>query len=413
MTTPYKNIKIVYLVGGPLTARWLDYYHTDEMAEMFDVEFWDCSKVIENAYKVSAPLHRDYLVRIADLDDYQRRLQSLPKDVLAVIEIGLIAKYYSILKMASRHIKNGVIIDFWTYYVWDIVKTKKQNDNIPQETIARRIKEKLYQYDIIWLMAKICRCRRLEQVRDVLDTYKKRKQYKKDSKEDEKCRKLFRLFEITYKPHQQFTINHPDYEKYLLIKNQVSRKDRYVVFVADYYPFHPEVTLSASYSKAEVAKEYYSSLNRFFRKVECQMNCKVVIAEHPSAKWEDNPFDGREIIYYKTAELVRDSAGVCMHCSCAFSFVALFDKPVAILYNRALEASEDMIRDTRLMASSLQTTLCNTDTAKDVSGFFRLTDREVRQHYINTFADADCNEYNVSLLKKHFESIHRMILEKH
>ena len=413
MSLDSKHIKIVYLVGGPITQRWLDYYQVDEMAKVFDVEFWNCSAILDDGYIVTNPIRRDYVVTIDGVKDYKRRLKRLPKDTIAVIEIGLVERNYAILKRASKSVTNGVIIDFWTYFMWDAVKEISEPQLPKKEPISKfaRLKALLYKSDVLWLVSRLIKCRSTKQMKSVYLGCKKRIEDRRSLLREEQCKSLFHLYEMTYKPHQSYTINHPDYEKYLLIKDKKERTDRYIVFIADFYPYHPEIILREGYNQKQVAKEYYDSLNRFFDKVEKQLNCKVVIAEHPSGKWEHNPFNGREIVYYKTADLVRDSIGVCLHSSCAISYAALFDKPVFIIYTKALEASSILSFYTPVMANALQREICEIDNIEDTSNIFLPIDENVRQRYIHTFADADSNKLNAERMKEHFINIHNEIIK--
>lgn len=400
-----KNIKIVYLVGGPLTKRWLSYYCVDEMATDFDVEFWDIAAVLSDGYHVSAIEERVYVHTIQSIEDLRQNLKRLPKDALLVNEIGLVPSHYEVLKMVASHIPNSIIIDFWTYYMWDVW------DNLQTSALKMNIKQYLYQFNMIWYAAKLLHCCSMADVRNLCQALKNRKENHRILNEEEKCKHLFKIYEMTYKPFQPYTINHPDYERYLQVRNQTERKDKYILFIADNYPYHPEIVMRPGYDREEVAKRYYMSLNRFFDKVEETYGCKVVIAEHPSAHWDVNPFDGREIVYFKTAELVRDSFAVCLHMSNAFSFATLFNKPIAILYNDALNADLSMLTDTPRLARAIHREMIDTDTIEDVSDIFQPIEGNARAQYIRTFADADSNIPNAQLMKQHFINIHNEIIK--
>ena len=407
-----RDIKLVYFVSGPLSQRWLDYYHIDEMAECFDVEFWDCSAIIANSYNVNNPILRPYVLTIKNIVDFEQHLKRLPKDTLAVIEIGLIEPYYPILRRIARYIKNGIQIDFWSYAPWAITEDKNRIliNHIDDSSILKKIKDFLYQSDVIWFIAKLSKCRNFSQVKTLYTGLEKRKRMMKIQRKEKRCKSLFKIYEMTYKPSSLYTINHPDYEKYLQLRNREDRLDRYIVFIADAYPFHPERKISPDLDIEDIARRYYASLNKFFDKVEKAYGCKVVIAEHPSAHWDTNPFNGREIVYYKTAELVRDSIGVCIHISSAISYVALFNKPVAVIYTASMDADVDMGRYTYIMADSLGLGVYDMDTIEDVSDIFQPIDKETRALYIRTFADADSNIPNAQLMKQHFINIHNEII---
>ena len=401
-----KNIKIVYLVGGPLTKRWLSYYCVDEMSADFDVEFWDIAAILPDGYNVSSIEERPYARTILSLNDLRQNLKRLPKDTLLVNEIGLVPNHYEVLKLVSSYISNSIVIDFWTYFMWDVVE---QLQTRPE---GYSIKQRLYKNDIIWCVSKLLHCHSKADLQNLRQTLKNRKEDRQNIRELEKCRRLFNIYKITYKPYQQYTINHPDYEKYIQVRNTRERQDKYILFIADNYPYHPEIVMKSGYDKDEVAKQYYASLNRFLDKVEETYGCKVVIAEHPSSHWEHNPFNGREIIYFKTAELVRDSYAVCLHMSCAFSFVALFDKPVAILYNHALNANQSMLTLVPRMANAIQREIIDTDTIDDVNGIFQPICRLSRELYLRTFIEADSNKTNAQRLKEYFVEIHNEIIRR-
>ena len=403
-----KHIKIIYLVGGPLTKRWLSYYCVDEMATVFDVEFWDIAAILPDGYNVSSIEERPYARTILSLNDLRQNLKRLPKDTLLVNEIGLVPNHYEVLKLVSSYISNSIVIDFWTYFMWDVVDKK---GSAQQTSNPKILKTRIYQYDFIWHIAKLCHCRSVNDIKKLNEGFKKRKNDRENAIIEARCKSLFKIYEMTYKPFHKYTINHPDYEKYLQVRSQKERTDKYIVFIADAYPYHPEITLLPGYNADDIAKLYYASLNRFFDIIENIYECKVVIAEHPSMHWKDNPFDGREVVYYKTAELVRDSYAVCMHASCAFSFVALFDKPVAILYNNAIDANSSIKADIHRMARAIQHKVIDTDTmGENMTNIFLPIDKRLRLQYLQTFADADCSTPNKELMKRHFINIHNEII---
>jgi hypothetical protein len=140
-------------------------------------------------------------------------------------------------------------------------------------------------------------------------------------------------------------------------------------------------------------------------------HCPVVIAEHPSGNNNDNPYDGREVVFYKTAELIRDSSAVCMHCTNAFTMVALFNKPLSIITCDALRASKNVGGRTAKFASVLNIPLIDTDAIEDMSTVFYPINEQIRSSFLSVFVDAERQENNTELLKKHIQSIHKEITE--
>jgi hypothetical protein len=78
---------------------------------------------------------------------------------------------------------------------------------------------------------------------------------------------------------------------------------------------------------------YFRDLNAYFDYIEKSYDVKVVIAAHPKAySYKDiNPFNGREIVFNKSCELIKDSQFVLTHHSTAISFAILFRKPIVFL----------------------------------------------------------------------------------
>jgi len=127
-------------------------------------------------------------------------------------------------------------------------------------------------------------------------------------------------------------INSSDYDKYLQIIGKESMGlDKYVVFLDEYFPFHPDFLMFAT--KVVDSEEYYESINQFFFEIEQRYNVKVIIAAHPKAEkyHSRNFFNGREVFFNRTAELVKDSEFVLAHMSTSISFSVLFKKPIAFI----------------------------------------------------------------------------------
>lgn len=401
------KIKIVFMVGGPMTSRWNDYYCLDFLSNYFDIEFWNFYKIIEGGYLVSSPLKRDYEVELTDIDSLNCNLKRLPPKSLFVIELGFIESYYKILRIISRYNSNCIIIDFWSYYVWDVVNEHTENkfSQIPEFGLYKKIKNKIKTNILLRFLRELIIYNGYKDISSLFNKYKLKLKEQHSIFIEKKCNKLFNKYLITYKPFHKYSINHPDYEKYLRIKDHSEKNEKYIVFIADFYPYHPEIILDNDVNKDDVAKLYHESLNVFFDRLEDAYDCKVIIAEHPSAKWDTNPFNNRRIVYYKTAELVRDCFAVCMHASCAFSYVALFNKPVAIITNNALQYCRGMRIYIPKIAEAIGRELLNIDRITSITDVFKFIPIDIRQKFIQTFADADNDLSNEELFKKHYVSI--------
>ena len=78
-------------------------------------------------------------------------------------------------------------------------------------------------------------------------------------------------------------------------------------------------------------KEYFKSLSRYFDYFEEKYNTEVIISAHPTSKYDNNEFMGRQVTRLKTAELVVKSKYVLSHHSTAISYAVLNYKPINFL----------------------------------------------------------------------------------
>lgn len=143
-------------------------------------------------------------------------------------------------------------------------------------------------------------------------------------------------------PTTQFVPAHSfDYDTYLTLRDTASpQAPAYGVFIDQNMPFHPE-HLYCNIAQVCTPEDYYPALASFFSIVERECQCRIVIAAHPTADYRGHPeyFDGREVIYGKTAELIRNAAVVLTHGSTALNYALFFKKPLVILTTDALERS--------------------------------------------------------------------------
>jgi hypothetical protein len=123
-------------------------------------------------------------------------------------------------------------------------------------------------------------------------------------------------------------INYFDYDNYLEQKKNTKSKNT-IVFLDEYLPYHPDFDLLRM--EKINASQYYKELNKFFDKIEADTTSHVVIAAHPKAEYNVNPFNNRPIYFGKTSELVNDSILVLTHASTSISFAICAAKKIILL----------------------------------------------------------------------------------
>jgi hypothetical protein len=127
--------------------------------------------------------------------------------------------------------------------------------------------------------------------------------------------------------------------------------ERYIVFIDDYLPFHPD--FSALGSRTIEPQAYYKALNEFFGKVETESGLPVVIAAHPKGVYETNRFGGRALQSGATNSLVEHATLVLAHASTAISFAVIFRKPVWLLYTSEIVAVHPYLYKSMVMTAKM------------------------------------------------------------
>lgn len=107
--------------------------------------------------------------------------------------------------------------------------------------------------------------------------------------------------------------------------------DHYAVFCDEYFPYHPDNELIDIGNIEEIAKRYYNDMNRYFDFLENKYNLKIIIAGHPKSNYKGVEFSGRQIMRFKTVELVKYADFVILHGSMSISYAVLFDKPILLV----------------------------------------------------------------------------------
>lgn len=197
--------------------------------------------------------------------------------------------------------------------------------------------------------------------------------------------------------------NSGDYERNKRLKE--IKETNYIVFLDQYIPYHNDNVLMGL--KQINSCEYYSSLNRCFSLLEEKYKMPIVVAAHPAAlKYkENNPFDGRKIIFNKTAELVKQSEFVIAHYTTAISFVVLNNKRILFLSSDSIKKLRPNIdyyicRFSELLGAKL----LNQDTAT-------YSDLEIEEVDIQKYNDYKykylTNRYSES--KSNFDNIIKVI----
>lgn len=139
-------------------------------------------------------------------------------------------------------------------------------------------------------------------------------------------------FEIFSK--RNILIHSESYDEYLDSKDALSLYDKeYVVYIDGYEIGHSDYIKCGGRFPVSDPQRHLSRLNTLFDEIEQTCGCKVIIAAHPKAEYRGDEFCGRDIVYYKTNNLIKDAKLVIMGTSTCIGTVMLYKKDYLIIYS--------------------------------------------------------------------------------
>ncbi len=178
-------------------------------------------------------------------------------------------------------------------------------------------------------------------------------------------------------------INHPDFESFM-IDSDALIKENYIVFLDVYYPLHPDLVYYYKF-KSTSAEDYYSLMNKYFDHIEQRFNTKVIIAAHPKSMYKGDEFGNRLIIKYQTNNLVKFASYVITHESNTLSYIALSNKPFAIVYPDSYRLKPELFDYLIKLANYCDKTLYNLDKCDWDKIEYSALEDVVRENYIYNF----------------------------
>jgi len=175
-----------------------------------------------------------------------------------------------------------------------------------------------------------------------------------------------------------------DYEIYLNIMKQSIKLDKkQVVFLDQYFPFHPDDPIGNHIISAE---DYYPRLCRFFDYLEKKYGIHIVIAAHPRSQYETKTclYGSRTITRGRTAELVSASWFVILHDSTSVSYPVLFKKPMLFITTDLLQKARMGV--TEQVAGLFNKRVLNIDQSYEFDENSELTvSDKLYEEYINKY----------------------------
>lgn len=323
------------------------------------VAYWDLTALLLGEDKASASLNRDYLVRVASYDAFQRLLAACdPGTTDFVMIVNYETRFNRLYHLLTQH--GGRLIFFeWGNFPF---KNRSRSGGVGMLLRdPRRFARKLWNKGSGYLQTRIHPVKPFDMV--LAAGYASMDRHPGAA--------------------QTIPINLCDYDDFRSISSEGERlvTGRYGVFLDINLAHHPDIKLSnLQYLDPD---RYAASLEHFFGLVEARSGIEVVIAAHPKASYGDRYF-GRRCFKGATPELVRDAEFVITHHSTAISHAVLGSKPLIFFY------TEEMARiyaDTIAgwvgdLAEYLDQPLYNADKVNSASDIeIRRPDPERYDHY--------------------------------
>lgn len=332
--------KVIYISFVRLTDRIARDWFIDYLIEnSVTVEFWDIVSLVREEHIDFGMIAPDYLHSIRKFEELEDKLL-IPQngDAFYVMLISYSGRFTKIFRYLSKHSCRMLFIAQGAIPVIDRPRSWKITNHLFNPLRLLRImidntKAKAFRklklvkpFDIIFFVGKVMK---------YTDQYSKK----------------------------MVPINQCDFDIFKAIRSEESRlvKERYAVFLDINAANHADLAFSNLPSLNPI--NYFNSINHFFGLLEAEKNIKVVIAAHPTANYNNETFQGREIYRLSTAKLVRDAEFVITHHSTSLSYAVLNLKSIVFCYTDEMLSiyKETVIRHIHAQAEYLDSQIYNLD----------------------------------------------------
>jgi hypothetical protein len=292
-------MKILYISQIPLSESIIKRWEMEDIANhKIEWEYLDIGSLLRNDYQRDVILHPKEKI-IQNLEELKEILQN-HKKCICISLVNLSTESYHLFKLLKK------LRVYTAYFDWGHIPTL--NDNFFK---------KIYSRNIIYLMKQL-----LFIIKKTISL-----RFKYDLIFQAGLTGNLNKFSKKIIP-----INYADIESY--IDAGQGKNSEYILFLDSNICDHPD-TLEAEF---KINKDLYlMQVNKYFSFLEGLLKKRIIIAGHPTSKYCSNDFDGREIFYNQTAELVRDSFLVISHQSTSVAYPILYKKRIIFLGLRVME----------------------------------------------------------------------------
>lgn len=305
--------KVIFLKYSPLTQKVYDDYCMEYLSNHgFSVEYWDITKLFNFENIGLEEFFPNEKITVFRIRSYKHLAQMIEKNQKNFF-ISLMSCYLNQWKLLRILSQKNVVFSSWGPAPLYVEK-KTTSERLKRVTL-KKIFSFLENYFMKFLLkTKIIR---YYSYYFSVGLYGYQSIGLNDKSLLKHCKRL---------PVHSFDYNIFNYSDY----KQIEQK-KYIVFIDQYLPFHPDFCISGVSSIPSTP--YYKILNSTLSRIEKALSMKVVIAAHPKAvKYkEHNYFEGRTVFWGETQSLIRNAQLVLAHSSTAIYQAIMAHKPIYLL----------------------------------------------------------------------------------
>lgn len=367
---------IVIVSQAPLTPQILRNNYVNEYQHLgHKVLFWDLSQMIHPGMTFNDQINEEYVSRISKLDELERKLSVCSDKTCFIFDFDPSWKLRKLFSLFSNYSAKTIRVDMYA------------NTSLHRST-AKKLLDLCHSGGFRKMRNKISLCLFLG--------YKKFYKIKDFDKIASSSRYVYR----------DFPINHPDYDDYMFGKSVKPTDGKYFVFVDTFFGQHPDDKYIYNYTKEVDLERYFSSLNNYFDYLELKYKIPVIIAAHPKAEYK-NEFGKRQIIKYRSKDLIRYSEGVILQICNTMSWVCLADKPVMLVTCKEYDSFNNYHNLFKLYGDTVKLPIYNIDEIDFSQTQFNKIENEARLNYIYGYLTSKetASHPNQIILSQHIENL--------
>ena len=355
--------KIVFMTSTTyFTRKEFKDLFVEQLGNYYDIELWSILKLYRDIYEkyknVDFPDRLKEAINIDDFQELENRISGMGPNPIIITSYFYPNENPRVFEIIKKY--NGIIIDIDKDGLATHIRKKGQISSKDGVVVARiksflstnRLLRKIY-YRFHY--------------KGLLNDY------------------CLTPAKLTYSPAKKYIpMHHIKYDEHLSVQYEKRLiKSKYAVFLDSKIPYLSDILILRGEESVE-PKKYFSLLNKLFDYVENEFNVEVIIASHPKIDYNEELFNGRKIIKYKTANLIKFSEFVMTHDSTSTMNAVLAYKPLIFLYyNEMLEkGTRDWALATIEYSKLLGSTLVNIE---EQSIFNVVLDRKRYQKFIYNY----------------------------